>query len=69
MQMLTFLTGKGYSDWDVVIDGEEKSIPAEATYATVAGSIKNKPGQNNNLLFAAIGMVGLISLIRTRKRS
>jgi len=69
MQMLTFLTGKGYSDWDVVIDGEEKSIPAEATYATVTGSIKNNPGQNNNLLFAAIGMVGLISLLGTRKRS
>ena len=69
MQMLTYLTGKGYSDWDVVMDDEEKLIPSEATYATVAGSIKNKPGQNNNLLFAAIGMVGLVSLIGFRKRS
>ena len=69
MEMLTYLTGKGYSDWDVVMEDEEKFIPAEATYATVAGSIKNKPGQNNNLLFAAIGMVGLVSLIGFRKRS
>jgi len=68
MQMLSYLTGKGYSDWDVVMDDDEKFIPAEATYATVAGSIKNKPGENNNLLFAAIGLVGLVSLIGIRKR-
>jgi hypothetical protein len=47
---------------------EEKFIPKEATYATVSQSLKNKPGKSNSLLFAAIGMVGLVTLIGIRKR-
>ncbi len=70
MQMLTYLTGKGYSDWDVVINEEgEKFIPAEASYAAASLGVKNKPGTNNSLLFAGIGLVGLISLISFRRRS
>ncbi|WP_276503276.1 DUF2330 domain-containing protein [Terrimonas pollutisoli] len=70
MQMLTYLTGKSYNDWDVVLnDEEEKFIPSEATYATVSHSIKNKPFENNGLLFALVGIAGLASLIRFRKHS
>ena len=64
MQMLTYLTGRGYDDWDVLVsnDTEEKSIPAEATYATVAGESK-QPGKSNELLIGVIAFVGLASLV------
>jgi len=64
MQMLTYLTGRGYDDWDVLVsnDTEEKSIPAEATYATVAGENK-QAGKSNELLIDVIAFVGLASLV------
>ncbi|MFI5130890.1 MAG: DUF2330 domain-containing protein [Chitinophagales bacterium] len=68
MDMLTYLTGKSYSDWDVVINDEEKSIPAEAAYATVSKNISNNSGPDNTLLFATLGVVGLVSLIGFRQR-
>ncbi|HEX7905682.1 MAG TPA: DUF2330 domain-containing protein [Chitinophagaceae bacterium] len=64
MDMLAYLTGKGYGDWDVVAtENEEKFIPTEATYATVSKEINNKPKRNNMLLFATIGVMGMVSLI------
>ena len=48
--MLTYLTGKSYSDWDVVMNDEEKSIPAEAAYATVSKDINNSSGPDNTLI-------------------
>jgi len=69
IEMLAYLTGKGYSDWDVVVnDEEEKFIPAEAAYATVSKDIDKKPKQNNMLLFCTIGVMGMISLIGFRER-
>jgi len=70
MDMLTYLTGKSYSDWDVVMnDEEEKLIPTEATYATVSKYVQNGKGRSNSILFATIGVVGLVSLFGFRKRS
>jgi len=63
MEMLTYLTGKGYSDWDVVMnEPEEKFIPAEASYASVAPGINNVPKRDNGILFATLAVVGLISI-------
>jgi hypothetical protein len=68
MQMLSYLTGKGYHNWDVVMDTEEeKYIPSEATYATVSLGINNKQPGNKSLLFTFIGIAALLSLIRFRK--
>ena len=37
METLSYLTGKDYSDWDVVMnDGEEKYIPAQASYENLS---------------------------------
>lgn len=70
IEMLGYLTGKGYNDWDVVVnDEEEKFIPAEAAYATVSKDIGKKPNRNNMLLFATIGVMGMISLIGFRQRN
>jgi len=70
IEMLAYLTGKGYSDWDVVVnDEEEKFIPSEAAYATVSKDIGKKPNRNNMLLFATIGVMGMISLIGFRQHN
>lgn len=72
MEMLTYLTGKGYSDWDVVMEEpEEKFIPAEASYAAIAPAAKEKPKRNNGLLVATLSVVGLVSLagFGTRKKT
>src|SRR5436190_12542320 len=69
MEMLTYLTGKNYSDWDVVIEEpEEKYIPVEAKYATLAPLINDKSKRDKGVLYATIGIVGLISLAGFRRK-
>lgn len=69
METLAYLTGKGYSDWDVVInDEEEKLVPSEISYETVAKQTKTTPHRNKGILFASIGVVGLATLIGFRPR-
>jgi Na+-translocating ferredoxin:NAD+ oxidoreductase RnfD subunit len=64
MEMLTYLTGKNYNDWDVVTDEpEEKYIPAEAKYATIAPEMNKNPKRNKGILYATAGIIGLISLV------
>jgi hypothetical protein len=69
MEMLSYLTGKSYNDWDVVMNEEEKSVPTEAEYVTVSKDINKKQGRDNVLLFATIGMIGLVSLAGLRRYS
>src|SRR5262249_37886082 len=70
LRMLTYLTGKGYDDWDVVVRAEEeKYIPAADSYAVLAK--QKQPVGNGHSLLAGIGLLGLLSVIvlstRTRK--
>ncbi|HEX3167508.1 MAG TPA: DUF2330 domain-containing protein [Chitinophagaceae bacterium] len=63
LEMLTYLTGKSYSDWDVVAEQpEEKYVPKEASYASIAPSIQNKPNKDKGILVATLSVVGLLSL-------
>ena len=69
MEMLTYLTGKNYSDWDVVMnDEEEKYIPAEVSYDSVASLNNTRPKRDNTLLFATLGVMGLVSVIGFRQQ-
>ena len=69
LEMLTYLTGKDYSDWDVVSETpEEKYVPAEASYASIAPALENKPKREKDILYATLGVVGIISLAFTRRR-
>jgi hypothetical protein len=69
IEMLAYLTGKGYSDWDVVASiEEEKLIPPEAKYEAVAASNKKAPTRDNKLLFATIGVMGMATLAGFRQR-
>jgi Na+-translocating ferredoxin:NAD+ oxidoreductase RnfD subunit len=68
LEMLTYLTGKDYSDWDVVSEeNNEKNVPAEASYAAIAPSVENKPQKNKGILYATLGVTGLIFLIGFRR--
>jgi hypothetical protein len=68
LEMLSYLTGKGYSDWDVVSQQpEEKYIPAEASYASIAPFVENKPKKDKRVLYATLGITGLIFLVGFRR--
>jgi Na+-translocating ferredoxin:NAD+ oxidoreductase RnfD subunit len=69
LEMLTYLTGKDYSDWDVVSgEPEEKYLPQEAAYASIAPAIDKTPEREKGILFATLGLAGLIFYISLRKR-
>jgi len=69
MEMLTYLTGKSYGDWDVVTEEpEEKYVPNEAKYATIAPSIDDNPKRKPGVLYATIGVIGIIALVGFRQR-
>jgi len=69
MKTLISLTGKGYTDWDLVSSAdEEKSIPVEDSYRDVALE-KNKTGKRESgILYATLGVMGLLSLAGIRQR-
>ena len=49
MEMLSYLTGKGYSDWDVVMDEpEEKYVPKAFSYAAIAPTIDKGSKKETN---------------------
>jgi len=63
MQMLSYLTGKGYDDWDVLVKSpEEKYIPVEASYSRVADTLDKKSETRKGLLFSVVAIIGLASL-------
>jgi len=68
MEMLTYLTGKSYSDWDVVTTEEDKYIPSEASYTSAVSLMNKKPKRDKVVLFATLSMMGLVSLVAFRKK-
>jgi hypothetical protein len=60
LKMLTFLTGKGYDDWDVVARTDnDRSIPASVSYAAAALELRSGPSHGRRLLVAGLGLFGL----------
>jgi hypothetical protein len=69
LEMLTYLTGKDYSDWDVVSEQpEEKYVPKEASYASIALSIQDEPKRDKGILIATFSVAGLIFLAGFRRK-
>ena len=69
LEMLTYLTGKNYSDWDVVSEQpEEKYVPREASYASIAPLIQNNLKKDKGILVATLSVLGLISLAGLRRK-
>ena len=68
--MLTYLTGKNYNDWDVVVRAEEeKFIPAADSYAAANLTTRKKPVDDERMIMAGIGIMSMISLIGLSIRS
>ena len=68
IEMLSYLTGKGYSDWDVVLDKSEKNIPLIASYDSIGNSEKDQREAGKNFVFALVGLAGIISLVGLTRR-
>lgn len=70
LEMLTYLTGKDYSNWDMVSETpDENYVPADASYAAIAPSLENKSKKKETgILIATLGIVGLISLSGLRRK-
>lgn len=63
LEMLSYLTGKGYSDWDVVSETtEEKNIPIEASYAVAAEENGDAHRSGKNGFYMAMGVIGIITI-------
>ena len=70
MEMLAYLTGKTYNDWDLVTnDDQEKDIPETVSYASVAVEQNETPQRDYTLFLATVGVMGLISLAGLRRIS
>ncbi|HZH66201.1 MAG TPA: DUF2330 domain-containing protein, partial [Flavisolibacter sp.] len=61
IEMLNYLTGKGYNDWDMNNDEGEVYMPSEASYQSVPGRV-NTGERSNTLLLATIGVASVITL-------
>jgi hypothetical protein len=69
LKMLTYLTGRGYGDWDVVAQtDEERAIPAADSYAAADLTLRQTPKSNGRILLAGFGLIGLLSMIGLRIR-
>ncbi len=69
MEMLVQLTGKGYDDWDVVMNADE--VKNEASYTSVSKEIisethNKKAGKD--IFMASVALLSMVSLIRVSKR-
>jgi hypothetical protein len=68
LKMLTYLTGKGYDDWDVVINHkEENNMPVDVSYKSIASTMMFDK-KDSRPLFATLGVIGLIALLGFRQR-
>lgn len=69
LETLTFLTGKGYSDWDAAMNGqEERSIPFEDSYAGIEKNGMKTTKGDKGVLFATLGLMSLLSLAGMRRQ-
>lgn len=69
LDMLAYLTGKGYSDWDVVMQAEENPlVPSTVSYTSLAADVPMQKVPAQGIFFASLGILGLVSLIRLRSK-
>ena len=68
LEMLSYLTGKDYSDWDVVMNSkEEKNLPADLSYGSLA--LTTVPKKGEGFFFASLGAIGLIAAMGLRQNT
>ncbi|MDO6431302.1 DUF2330 domain-containing protein [Flavitalea sp. BT771] len=63
LEMLTYLTGKGPDDWDLLAQtDEERAIPAGSSYAVAAMTLHQEKKDGLEIWGTSLGMIVLISL-------
>ncbi|HVU53809.1 MAG TPA: DUF2330 domain-containing protein [Puia sp.] len=62
LEMLTYLTGKGVSDWDLTSTEEDKLLPSEDSYAATAIDVKKGGGNAHSYVILGAAAL-LISLV------
>ena len=68
MEELSYLTGKDYSDWDVVMNSEEeKYVPSEVSYQALALTMPPEK-KDQGFVLAGLGVLGLVALIGSRQK-
>ena len=67
LENLNYLTGKDYNDWDVV-STNDSYLPKDVAYSSVAIGLQNQTSPNKNIVFAAISLLGIGSLLRFGRR-
>jgi hypothetical protein len=69
LEMLDYLTGKGYNDWDVVsADSEEKYLSDDVSYAASAELSSENGKKNVGVVYASVGLLGLLLFAGIRLR-
>jgi hypothetical protein len=66
MEMLASLTGKGYDDWDVVMDTKEEDIAADASYATLEKEVKTeapKKQMGQDIFMASLALLSMVTMV------
>jgi hypothetical protein len=67
LEMLTYLTGKGITDWDLTRTEGEKNLPREDSYAALGLTVKKGREYAGTYLFIGVAAL-LISLVYSRQR-
>ncbi len=67
MEMLTYLTGKNYNDWDLAMDEDEAKLPSDTTYQNVAAT-PVKENSDKTIILSAFGLVGLVTVISLKRK-
>lgn len=72
MDMLVYLTGKSFEDWDVVMANEPQSITYDTSYQSIAMNFK--PGtvqpieKGKNIFLASMALISLFSIFQFRRK-
>jgi hypothetical protein len=69
LEMLTYLTGKGPNDWDLLAQtDEERSVPGEGSYTAAAVALQQDKKGGHGIWVTSLGMIVLISLACFRRK-
>lgn len=67
MNMLASLTGKGYDDWDVVMDTKDEVVTPDVSYAAIKEEGKTKEpkkGIGKDIFMGSLVLLSLITMVR-----
>ena len=67
MEMLTYLTGRDFSDWDVVMN-DDRNLPIDVSYQRLALSMKHSQ-KHSGSLYATLGVLALLVAIGYRRNT